>query len=87
MRRALVLACLLCASGVLAEEPRELIYGAETMSAEERQDYRRSIAAAKDDRQRAQVREQHRKRIRERARGRGTELAEPHGVVKPKARQ
>jgi mono/diheme cytochrome c family protein len=60
---------------------RELIYGAELMSAAEREQYRRDIAAAGEDGQ-ARVREQHRQRIRARARQRGVELAEPAGIVR-----
>jgi hypothetical protein len=60
---------------------RELIYGAELMSAEEREQYRREIAADGAGGQ-ARVREQYRQRIRARAKARGVELAEPHGIVR-----
>ena len=60
---------------------RELIYGAELMSAKEREQYRRQAAAARDEAARSQLREQHRRRIRERARERGVRLAEPAGIV------
>jgi hypothetical protein len=60
---------------------RELIYGAELMSAAEREAYRREFAAAGEGGQ-ARVREQHRQRVRARAKERGVELAEPAGVVR-----
>ena len=59
----------------------ELIYGAELMSAEEREQYRRDFAAAGEGGQ-ARVREQHRQRIRTRAQRRGVDLVEPSGVLR-----
>ncbi len=61
---------------------RELIYGAELMSAEEREQYRRDFAAAAGEGPRRRVREQHRQRLRERARDRGIELIGPDGVLR-----
>jgi hypothetical protein len=60
---------------------RELIYGAELMSAAEREAYRREVAAAGEGGQ-ARVREQHRQRLRARAKERGVELTEPSGIVR-----
>lgn len=60
---------------------RELIYGAELMSAKEREAYRRDMAAAGEGGQ-ARVREQHRQRVRARAKERGVELSEPAGIVR-----
>lgn len=59
---------------------RELIYGAELMSAAEREQYRREVAAAGASGQ-DRVRERYRQRVRARAKERGVELAEPHGIV------
>jgi hypothetical protein len=61
---------------------RELIYGGELLSAAEREQYRRSLAAAPDAAAEGQVREQHRERVRQRARQRGVELAEPAGTLR-----
>ena len=83
----LVLILLLWAWSASAAEPRELIYGAELMSAQERETYRRSLAGAKKPPEQAGVRAQHRERIRERARQRGVELVEPEGVVKRKTQR
>jgi phenylacetate-coenzyme A ligase PaaK-like adenylate-forming protein len=63
-------------------EPRELIYGAELMTPQEREQYRKDVAGAKAEQARAGVRAQHRTRLRERARERGVELREPDGVVR-----
>jgi hypothetical protein len=84
MRFAVVLLLWIGLAG--ADEPREFIYGAELMSAQEREAYRRSFSTAKGSAERMRLREQHRERIRERARGRGVELAEPDGVVRKKGR-
>lgn len=56
---------------------RELIYGAELMSARERKQYRQDVASGGDA-----VRARHRERIRERARQRGVELADPVGTIR-----
>lgn len=56
---------------------RELIYGAELMSARERKQYRQDVASGGDA-----VRARHRERIRERARSRGVDLAEPAGTLR-----
>lgn len=81
----LVLILFLSAAGAAAGAPPELIYGAELMSAQEREAYRRDLAGAKKAPEQARVRERHRERIRERARQRGVELAEPDGIVRKKA--
>lgn len=83
--RASLVALLLFASGwaCAQPQPREYIYGAELMSAEEREQYRSDARAAKDDAARTQLRERHRARLRERARQRGVQLREPHGIVEP----
>jgi hypothetical protein len=62
-------------------EPRELIYGAELMTPQEREHYRKDMAGAKEEQARAGVRAQHRTRLRERARTRGIQLRDPDGVV------
>lgn len=61
---------------------RELIFGAELMTPEERERYRKDLAAA-DERGGGQVRERHRERLRARARERGVRLDESTGLVKP----
>jgi ribosomal 50S subunit-associated protein YjgA (DUF615 family) len=61
---------------------RELIYGAELMSAQELDDYRAGLAAAGSAEAQSRIRAQHRQRIRERARSRGAELAEPFGTLR-----
>lgn len=66
---------------VAALPPRELIYGAELMSAAEREQYRREAAAAGGAAAADRFRERHRQRMRERARERGVRLAEPAGIV------
>lgn len=72
---------LLCA-GAYAEEPRrELIYGAELMTPQEREQYRREFSGAKDAPAQARVRAQQRQRLQERARERGVRLRDPEGVV------
>jgi hypothetical protein len=86
-----VKACAACAALLLAqavaaaEEPpkRELIYGAELMTHQEREQYRQRVRGAKDASEKAQVEDQHRKRVRERARKRGLEL-DPQGVAAKK---
>ncbi len=67
--------------GLEPRAERELIYGAELMSAEERSQYRQEFAAAGQS-GRAQVRERYRQRVRERARERGVELTGPYGIVR-----
>jgi hypothetical protein len=81
MRQAIA-ALLLCAVSAHAQpQQREYIYGAELMTPEEREQYRKDAQAAKDDRAKAGLRERHRVRLRERARERGVQLREPHGIV------
>ena len=71
------------------ERPRhELIYGAELMTPQERDEYRRRFHDAGEPKAQEQVRARHRERMRERARTRGMELREPDGVVgKPAGRR
>jgi len=59
----------------------EYIYGAELMSPDEREAYRRDLSRAKDEPQRTQLRERQRKRIHQRARDRDVTLDEA-GVVR-----
>jgi hypothetical protein len=82
MRRAAVLLVLgaLTAGPALAAE-REYVYGAELMTPQEREQYRRDLRAAPSPDAEAKVRERHRSQIRERARKRGVELVEPAGTV------
>lgn len=87
MRFAILLIFSFTLQCAVAEEPRELIYGAQIMSAQERQEYRRGLAAAKSGQERAQLRAQHRERIRERAKAQGTELEEPHGIARKKGKR
>lgn len=60
---------------------RELIYGSELLSAAEREQFRRELAAAPDAAAEGQVRERHRERVRQRAQQRGVQLAEPAGTL------
>ena len=60
----------------------ELIFGAELMTPEEREAYRRELDAAGSTGA-AQVRERHRQRIRARAKAGGVQLDESSGLVKP----
>lgn len=68
--------------GLGASGARELIYGAELMSAGEREQYRRDVGAAATEGAQARVREQHRARIRQRAQSRGVALSDPDGVLR-----
>jgi mono/diheme cytochrome c family protein len=61
---------------------RELIYGGELMSAAEREQFRRELAAAPDAAAEGQVRAQQRARVRQRAQQRGVELTEPAGTLR-----
>lgn len=81
---ALFAALVSCAAlGASAPEPttppvaREIIPGSELMTSPERERYRSRMRAARNAEEQAQVREQHVKQIRERARLRGLDLAEP----------
>lgn len=56
---------------------REIIPGSELMTARERERYRRRIRDARTAGEQSQVREQHVKQMRERARIRGLALPEP----------
>ena len=79
--KLLLLAALAGVAIAQQAPPRELIYGAELMTAEEREQYRKSVNEASGDDARARVRAQHRERVRERARQRGVGLREPHGAL------
>ena len=79
--KPLLLAALAGAAIAQQAPPRELIYGAELMTREEREQYRKRIDEASGDDARARVRAQHRERVRERARQRGVALREPHGAL------
>lgn len=63
-------------------EARELIYGSQLMSAEEREQYRRDMRAVDEPAAQAKVRAQNRERMRQRARQRGVQLSDPEGVVR-----
>jgi hypothetical protein len=69
--------------GVPRGAGRELIYGAQLMSAREREAYRRRLAAEESVQAQTKLRVEHRRRMRERARQRGVELVEPSGVLRP----
>jgi hypothetical protein len=60
---------------------RELIYGAELMTPKEREQYRRDLSKAGAAGE-AKVREQHRQRMRARAKQRGVQLEDPDGTVR-----
>jgi hypothetical protein len=82
-RRGLV---ILMALGAIASERAaaadpEYIYGAELMTPQERERYRRDLRDAPSPEAQTKVRERHRAQIRERARKRGVELVEPGGTV------
>lgn len=55
----------------------EIIPGSELMTSAEREAYRRRYAAAKTDEERAKVRAEHVKAMKQRASERGLQLAEP----------
>ncbi len=76
LRTALAAALLLAlAASASAREPeREVIYGAELMTSEEREAYRRQLERAKTPDAEIQVRTRHRERIQRRARERGQTL-------------
>ncbi|HEX5094041.1 MAG TPA: hypothetical protein VFV84_15265 [Burkholderiales bacterium] len=59
----------------------ELIYGAELMTPAEREQYRRDLAAAGEGKG-SGLREQHRQRMRTRAKQRGVQLEDPEGTVR-----
>jgi hypothetical protein len=85
-RHALAVLALL---GGLAATPaspaeREYIYGAELMTPQERERYRRDVRNSPSPEAQSKVRERHRAQIRTRARERGVELVEPGGTVAPK---
>lgn len=77
MKRTVLAAVLMLAlaAGAGAREPeRELIYGAELMTSEEREAYRRQLQGAKTPDAEIQVRQRHRERIQRRAKERGQTL-------------
>ena len=81
---ALFAALVSCtALGASAPEPpappvaREIIPGSELMTSQEREQYRQRTRAARTPEEQTQIREQHVKQIRERARLRGLDLAQP----------
>jgi hypothetical protein len=61
---------------------RELIYGSELLSATEREQFRRELAAAPDAAAEGEVRKRQRERVRQRAQQRGMELSEPAGTLR-----
>jgi hypothetical protein len=86
MRRALAILMVLgaaAAAPATAADP-EYIYGAELMTPQERERYRRDLRDAPSPAAESKVRERHRAQLRERARKRGVELVEPGGTVAPK---
>ena len=82
--KAAVLALLVSLPAAWSDEPapRELIYGSQLMTHEERQQYRRDMRDARDARAQNQVRDRNRERVRARARQRGVDLRDPEGVVR-----
>ena len=73
--------CVLAAAedgGRAAPTQREIIPGSELMTSRERERYRERMRAAGPPDAQARVREQHVKQVRERARLRGLELADPN---------
>jgi hypothetical protein len=86
MRALLSLAvCVyLVATPAVAADPaqqREYIYGAELMTAQEREAYRRRLSEAQTEDARAEHRKHHRQRLQKRAQQRGVPLDE-QGVVR-----
>lgn len=78
--------CVLAAaqeSEGIAPVQREIIPGSELMTSRERERYRERMRAAGSPDAQARVREEHVKRLRERARLRGLELADPNKRDKP----
>jgi hypothetical protein len=59
---------------------REIILGSELMTSQEREEYRQRMAAAGSDAERAKVRAEHVKQMKERARLRGLQLVDPNEV-------
>jgi uncharacterized membrane protein len=64
----------------------EYIYGAELMSPQEREAYRRELSRAQGEPERAQVRERQRKRLHQRAREHDVTL-DASGVVRRRGRK
>ncbi len=62
-------------------QQREYIYGAELMSAKERDAYRRGLSEAPSEEARAEQRKRHRQRLHKRAQQRGVPLDE-QGVIR-----
>ena len=90
-RRALAAALLLYSCVVAAAQEsertppvqREIIPGSELMTSGERERYRQRMRAAGSPDAQARVREEHVKQLRQRARLRGLELADPNKKDKP----
>lgn len=61
---------------------REYIYGAQLMSAREREAYRQRLATEQSPQAQQKLRAEHRRNMRERARKRGVTLDETTGVVR-----
>ncbi len=91
MRQLVRVLLLLCIAGALIParfaraadgQPvkREVIPGSELMTAQERERYRQRIRGAKTPEAEAQVRADHRRQVRERARLRGLRLPEDASV-------
>jgi hypothetical protein len=84
VRRAIFLLLVWLAGPAFGQAPaRELIYGAELMTPQEREQYRKEVSQAKGAQEQARVRTQQRQRLQERAKGRGIQLRDPEGVVQP----
>lgn len=83
MRRPVLaaLGALLIAGAPAGATEREYIYGAELMSAKERDAYRRGLAESQDDQARQRHRERHRERLQVRAQRRGMQL-DDKGIVR-----
>lgn len=76
----------LAAMSAMAADPaeqREYIYGAELMSARERDAYRRRLGEAQTEEARAEHRKQHRQRLQKRAQQRGVPLDEQGVIQRP----
>lgn len=89
MKHALLLAALLlfAAAAPAQEVKRELIYGAEMMTRDEREAYRQSLQRAKGEEEAKKVRERHREQMQRRARARGVKLDDTGLLVKDKPAQ
>jgi hypothetical protein len=77
----ILLAAALASAVPATAEEREYIYGAELMSASEREAYRRGLTSASGEEARGQYRQRHRERLQKRAQQRGVQLDEK-GIVR-----